>query len=70
MYLASAAYSRMREEVKERIAAVDDVSKQVDHVFDRLAGGRRFIIAGQTCGWASATLAVASTVMIGVSLVN
>ncbi|MCB4345223.1 hypothetical protein LA345_15050 [Burkholderia vietnamiensis] len=70
MYLAAVSYSRMREEVKARIAAVGDASKQVDHVFDRLAGGRRLIIAGQTCGWASAMLAVASTVMIGVSLVN
>lgn len=70
MYLASVGYSRMREEVKNRIVAVGDLSQQVDHVFDRLAGGRRFNIAGQACGWSSAMLAVASTVMIGVSLVN
>ncbi|AJT48716.1 hypothetical protein DR62_06415 [Burkholderia thailandensis] len=70
MYLASVSYSRMREEVKERIAAVGDLAQQVDHVFDRLAGGRRFSIAGQACGWVSAMLAVASTLTIGVNLVN
>jgi len=70
MYLASVGYSRMREEVKGRIAAVGDLSQQVGHVFDPLAGGRRFTIAGQACGWISAMLAVASTLAIGISLVN
>jgi len=70
MYLTSVSYSRMREEVKDRIATVGDLSKQIDHVFDRLAGGRRFNIAGQAYGWGSALFAVASTLMIGISLVN
>ncbi|RXV73466.1 hypothetical protein D1006_14750 [Burkholderia stabilis] len=70
MYLASLSFGRMLDEVKSRMAEVYDLSKRVDHMFDRLEAGRRINIAGQVCGWGSALLALTSTLMIGFTLVN
>ncbi|QVN19582.1 hypothetical protein [Burkholderia pyrrocinia] len=70
MYLASVSFDRMLNEVKSRMVEVGDLSKQIDHVYDRLTAGRRLNVAGQVCGWVSAMLAIASTLAIGFSLVN
>ncbi|RQS00222.1 hypothetical protein DIE02_27690 [Burkholderia sp. Bp8991] len=70
MYLASVSFSRMLNEVKSRMVDVGDLSKSIDHVYDRLTAGKRINVAGQVCGWASAMLAIASTLAIGFSLVN
>ncbi|KVM18064.1 hypothetical protein WL05_16645 [Burkholderia ubonensis] len=70
MYLASVSFSRMLNEVKSRMVEVGDLSKPIDHVYDRLTAGRRINIAGQVCGWGSAVFAIGSTLTIGISLVN
>lgn len=70
MYLASVSFSRMLDEVKSRMIEVGDLSKPIDHVYDRLTAGRPINIAGQVCGWASAVFAIGSTLMIGFSLVD
>ncbi|HDR9061244.1 TPA: hypothetical protein QDB03_002862 [Burkholderia vietnamiensis] len=70
MYLASVSFGRMLNEVKSRMAEVGDLSKPIDHVYDRLTAGMRINVAGQICGWVSAILAIASTLAIGFSLVN
>ncbi|HDR9010641.1 TPA: hypothetical protein QDB08_003628 [Burkholderia vietnamiensis] len=70
MYLASVSFSRMLDEVKSRMVEVADLSKPIDHVYDRLTAGRRINIVGQVCGWGSAVFAIGSTLMIGISLVD
>ncbi|MDP9582525.1 UNVERIFIED_ORG: hypothetical protein J2791_001807 [Burkholderia contaminans] len=70
MYLVRVSFDRKLNEVKSRIAEVYDLSKKIDNAFDPLTAGRKINIAGQTCGWISAMLAVASTLMIGFSLVS
>ncbi|KVU21218.1 hypothetical protein WK62_19725 [Burkholderia ubonensis] len=70
MYLASVSFSRMLNEVKSRMVEVGDLSKPIDHVYDRLTAGRRINIACQVCGWGSAVFAIGSTLTIGISLVN
>ncbi|KVF38037.1 hypothetical protein WJ09_03070 [Burkholderia vietnamiensis] len=70
MYLVRVSLDRRLNEVKSRMSEVYDLSKRIDHAFDPLIAGRKINIAGQACGWVSAMLAVASTLTIGISLVN
>lgn len=70
MYLVRLSLDRRLNEVKSRMAEVYDLSKKIDRAFDPLTAGRKVNIAGQACGWISAMLAVASTLAIGISLVN
>ncbi|QTO19581.1 hypothetical protein [Burkholderia seminalis] len=70
MYLVRLSLDRNLNEVKSRMAEVYDLTKKIDRAFDPLTAGRKINIAGQTCGWLSAILAIASTLAIGISLVN
>ena len=71
IYLASVSFTRMTEEIKERIKLTWDlrVDMSTTPLFSRVKLGRRINIAGQVCGWLSAILAIAATCALGYGIV-
>lgn len=70
MHLGGKSFERMASEVKDRISLTGQLSESMAGIFDRPKAGRVLNIVGQFCGWMSATLAAASTVAVGISLVS
>lgn len=70
MYLSAVSFTLMANEVSDRIRNTWDLSINMDGMHEKPKSGSILNIAGQACGWASAILAVGSTVTIGISLVG
>lgn len=65
LHLAAMSFIRMAEEVKARIEQTDDIHADLAPLFSPVQKGKRINVAGQCCGWLSATLAIAATCVLG-----